>query len=97
MTSVMEKMRVLGQEVEDKKVVQANIAYIMANREDWMASFPNKWIVVDSENLQTTRDDLFEVMKVMDRRQELNSTIVFYYSNNYEPPIIVQLIDVATT
>ena len=95
--SVMEKMKQLGQEVEDKKAVQANIAYILENREDWLNSFPNRWIVVDGGNLQLTQIGFYEAARIMAQREALTSTVVFFYVNNFEPPLIVQLANVETT
>ena len=96
-SELFKDMEIFGQNLKDSQETELNISWIMENREDLSINFPNRWLAVDKEAIQIVNLDLFEVVKIMKGRQELNSSIVFYFSNLYEIPIIVKLCNVESS
>lgn len=93
MVAILNNLEKMGQEIAAKQKTQLNVDFIIANRDDWVESFPNKWIAVDNENILLADYDFFNLFKIMDRRDAVSNSIVFYYSNNYHIPVIVKLCD----
>ena len=92
--NVREKVAEIGQEVVDNRNREANIAWIMANRQDLIENYPSRWIAVDRESVQLVHIEFDPLFKIMHERAGLNGSLVFYYSNSYMIPMILQLCDV---
>lgn len=93
-SEIFKDMKEFGQSLIDDRGKEANIAWIMENRDDLVANYPNRWVAVDHEVVQIVNPDFFEVVKVIEGRQAMSDSIVFYFSNLYATPLIVKFCDV---
>lgn len=74
------------QEVEEKR--KLNIAWILANREDLLENYPNRWIAVDDESIRLVDTDFSMLYRNM-RNRGLNDSLVYYYAVALDPPPIL--------
>lgn len=73
-------------EVEAQR--EANIKWVLDNRQELIDNYPNRWLAIEKESVQFVDIDLFPIFKVMDMRLSPPST-VYYLCNNYEVPVLL--------
>lgn len=93
---VKEKLQELGEQVKADNNLRNNIDWILENRQDLVDNYPNRWIAVDWGRVQCVTLEFPEVMQIMEGRQALSGSLVFYYSNMWRVPMILRLCDVRT-
>ena len=93
LSNMREALYEIGQDAEDENSTRKNIAWIMENRQDLVDNYPNRWIAVDLEVVQCVNIDFQEVMQIMEGRVALTGSLVFYFSNLFRVPMILQLCD----
>jgi hypothetical protein len=77
-------------EVEINRSV--NIQWLMENQADLIDNYPNRWAAIDTgisgPAVQYVDIELFEVFKVMSKRESSSATI-YYLCNTYQPPVLL--------
>ena len=70
----------------------ANVKWLMENQADLVDNYPNRWAAIDTgisgPAVQYVDIELFEVFKVMSKRESSSATI-YYLCNTYQPPVIL--------
>ena len=72
-----------------RKLRKANIAWILANRQEILENFPNKWVAVKGEAVQLADDELFALFKIMSSREDAEG-LVYYLCNSFSPPVVFE-------
>lgn len=94
MVNILSDIKTYGEELQNSQASKSNIDWILENREDLAANFPSRWVAIENETFQFAHPDLYEVIKTMRGRQGLTSSLVFYFCNMFELPIIVKFCNV---
>ena len=70
----------------------ANVKWLMENQADLIDNYPNRWAAIDTgisgPAVQYVDIELFEVFKVMSKRESSSATI-YYLCNTYQPPVLL--------
>jgi len=70
----------------------SNVQWLMENQSDLVDNYPNRWaaigIGIGGPAVQYVDIELFEVFKVMSKR-EASSATIYYLCNTYQPPVIL--------
>ena len=72
-----------------RKLRKVNLDWILANRQELLENFPNKWIAVKDASVQLAVDELFGLFKIMSGRGEAEG-LVYYLCNSFSPPVIFE-------
>tara|TARA_R110000824_G_scaffold79056_2_gene199312 strand:+ start:325 stop:627 length:303 start_codon:yes stop_codon:yes gene_type:complete len=72
-----------------RKLRKVNLDWILANRQELLENFPNKWIAVKDASVQLAVDELFGLFKIMSSRGE-SEGLVYYLCNSFSPPVIFE-------
>ncbi len=96
LSNMREKLYEFQQASVDENSARKNVAWIMENRQDLVDSYPNRWVAVDLEVVQCVNIDFQEVMQIMEGRGALTGSMVFYFSNLFRVPMILQLCNATT-
>ena len=91
---VKEKLQELGEQVVTENNLRNNIDWVLENRQDLVDNYPNRWVAVDFNRVQCVTVDFSEVFQIMEGRQALSGSLVFYYSSMFRVPMILRLCDV---
>ena len=70
----------------------ANVKWLMENQADLIDNYPIRWAAIDTgisgPAVQYVDIELFEVFKVMSKRESSSATI-YYLCNTYQPPVLL--------
>ena len=70
----------------------ANVKWLMENQADLVDNYPNRWAAIDvgldGPAVQYVDIELFEVFKIMAKRESSSATI-YHLCNAYYPPLIL--------
>ena len=70
----------------------AHVQWVLENRSDLIENYPNRWAAIDTgldgPAVQFVDIELFEVFKIMSKR-EASSATIYYLCNTYDPPVIL--------
>jgi|TARA_Y100000310_G_scaffold315394_1_gene365856 hypothetical protein len=72
-----------------RKLRKVNLDWILANRQELLENFPNKWVAVKNESVQLADDELFGLFKIMSSRGDAEG-LVYYLCNTFSPPVIFE-------
>jgi hypothetical protein len=72
-----------------RKLRAGNLAWIMANRQELLDNFPNKWVAVKDDAVQLADDELFGLFKIMSSRENAEG-LVYYLCNSFSPPVLFE-------
>ena len=72
-----------------RKLRKVNLDWILANRQELLENFPNKWVAVKDEAVQLADDELFGLFKIMSSRGDAEG-LVYYLCNAFSPPVIFE-------
>jgi len=70
----------------------ANVKWLVDNQADLVDNYPNRWAAIDvgldGPAVQYVDIELFEVFKIMKKRESSSATI-YHLCNAYQPPLIM--------
>ena len=88
-----DKFEGIGQQEYNKGATKKNMEWLLDNRQDLVDNYPNRWIAIDEESVKCVNIDFQEVFQIMEGRVALSGSLVFYFSNLFRVPMILQLCD----
>ena len=86
---VLETVRKARVMEDIRKLRKVNLDWILANRQELLENFPNKWVAVKDEAVQLADIELFALFKLMSSREDAEG-LVYYLCNSFSPPVVFE-------